>query len=119
MDAAERLISALEMQLVASPGGWNDRRGLAKFNRLALALMAKLADRRAQERLRDACNWAEILYSTHGHRRRNHGLALLHRAILMSLEHIRSARNGGAAALTVAAGPVRDRAALGGHRYHP
>ena len=115
----ERLIAALERQLSAAPGGWNDQRGLARFKRLALALMATLAEPRAQERLRDACNWAEILYSTHGHRRRNHELALLHRAVLVSLEHIRSARNGSAAALTVATGAARDRAALAGHRYHP
>lgn len=117
---AERLIAALEMQLIAAPGGWNDRRGLAKFNRLALGLMAKLAEPQGRESLRDACNWAEILYSTRGHRRRDRGLALLHQAVLTSLERVRRSLNSEAAEHAIASRPDRRRRhTLPGHRYHP
>lgn len=97
---ANRLICALETHLVAHPGGWDDRRGLAGFNRLALALMANLGDAAQRERLQAACNWAEVIYSTHRHRRRQRGLAQLHSTVRCSLEEIRESLSGSTGSIT-------------------
>jgi hypothetical protein len=67
---------------------------------------------------RDACNWAEILYSTRGHRRRDRGLALLHQAVLASLGRVRHSLSSEAAERVIAGRRDR-RHVLPGHRYHP
>lgn len=86
---ANRLICALEAHVRATRGGWDDRRSLARFNRLALDLMATLESPRGREALGAACTWAEILYSTLRHQPRQRSLAQVHQAVLSDLERVR------------------------------
>ena len=85
---ANRLICALERHVRATRGGWDDRRSLVKFNRLALRLMAGLEHPRAREALGAACAWAELLYSTIRHQPRQRSLAQVRQAVLAELERV-------------------------------
>lgn len=113
---AKQLICALEAHVRATGGGWDDRRNLAKFNRLALDLMAKLENPHGREALGTASNWAEILYGTLRHRR---SVAPVHHAVLSDLERVRHALDSRAAETVVAEKAERQRGYPAGRRYHP
>jgi hypothetical protein len=113
---AKQLICALETHVRAARGGWDDRRNLAKFNSLALELMASLESPRGREALGAASNWAEILYSALRHRR---SFAPVHQAVLSDLERVRHALDNRAAETVVSEKADRQRGYPAGQRYHP
>ena len=117
---ANRLIGALETHVHATRGGWDDRRSLAKFNRLALDLMATLENPRARAALGAACAWAEILYSTLRHQPRRRSLAQVHQAVLSDLERVRRSLASSAVGIVATGSSDAQRGyAASGQRHHP
>lgn len=85
-----QLADALETCIITNTGGWANGRALARFNKVAQALEAKLDTGEEQRRIGELCVWAELLFSTQRHRRWERGVSQLRQMILAELAELRA-----------------------------